>query len=240
MSISECGTVFVVLGNLGIVVYELVVAGGWLMLPIILSSIVMIAIAFERYWSLRPSKVVPPTLLGQVWHWLKHNQLTKENIHQLRGSSALGSILAAGISNSGHGREVMKDSIEEAAAQVIHGLEKHLAPLGTIAAVTPLLGLLGTVIGMIKVFTAIMIEGTGNAAVLAGGISEALITTAAGLTVAIPALIFLRYFERRVDTLVVDMEDKAIKLIDALHGERVFRPDEVSSKQAQPEKVKAE
>lgn len=240
MSISECGTVFAVLGNLGIVVYELVVAGGWLMLPIILSSIVMIAIAFERYWSLRPSKVVPPTLLGQVWHWLKHNQLTKENIHQLRGSSALGSILAAGISNSGHGREVMKDSIEEAAAQVIHGLEKHLAPLGTIAAVTPLLGLLGTVIGMIKVFTAIMIEGTGNAAVLAGGISEALITTAAGLTVAIPALIFLRYFERRVDTLVVDMEDKAIKLIDALHGERVFRPEEVSSKQVQPEKVKAE
>lgn len=240
MSISECGTVFAVLGNLGIVVYELVVAGGWLMLPIIFSSIVMIAIAIERYWSLRPSKVVPPTLLGQVWHWLKHNQLTKENIHQLRGSSALGSILAAGISNSGHGREVMKDSIEEAAAQVIHGLEKHLAPLGTIAAVTPLLGLLGTVIGMIKVFTAIMIEGTGNAAVLAGGISEALITTAAGLTVAIPALIFLRYFERRVDTLVVDMEDKAIKLIDALHGERVFRPEEVSSKQADPEKVKAE
>lgn len=240
MSISECGTVFAVLGNLGIVVYELVVAGGWLMLPIILSSIVMIAIAIERYWSLRPSKVVPPTLLGQVWHWLKHNQLTKENIHQLRGSSALGSILAAGISNSGHGREVMKDSIEEAAAQVIHGLEKHLAPLGTIAAVTPLLGLLGTVIGMIKVFTAIMIEGTGNAAVLAGGISEALITTAAGLTVAIPALIFLRYFERRVDTLVVDMEDKAIKLIDALHGERVFRPEEVSSKQADPDKVKAE
>jgi biopolymer transport protein ExbB len=239
LSISECGTVFAVLGNLGIVVYELVVAGGWLMLPIILSSIVMIAIAIERYWSLRPSKVVPPTLLGQVWHWLKHNQLTKENIHQLRGSSALGSILAAGISNSGHGREVMKDSIEEAAAQVIHGLEKHLAPLGTIAAVTPLLGLLGTVIGMIKVFTAIMIEGTGNAAVLAGGISEALITTAAGLTVAIPALIFLRYFERRVDTLVVDMEDKAIKLIDALHGERVFRPEEVSSKQAEPDKVKA-
>lgn len=240
MSISECGTVFAVLGNLGIAVYELVVAGGWLMLPIILSSIVMIAIAIERYWSLRPSKVVPPTLLGQVWHWLKHNQLTKENIHQLRGSSALGSILAAGISNSGHGREVMKDSIEEAAAQVIHGLEKHLAPLGTIAAVTPLLGLLGTVIGMIKVFTAIMIEGTGNAAVLAGGISEALITTAAGLTVAIPALIFLRYFERRVDTLVVDMEDKAIKLIDALHGERVFRPEEVSSKQAEPGKVNAE
>jgi biopolymer transport protein ExbB len=210
-------------------VYELVIAGGWLMLPIILSSIIMIAIVFERYWSLRPSKVVPPTLLGKVWHWLKHNQLTKENIHELRGSSALGSILAAGIANSGHGREVMKDSIEEAASQVIHDLEKHLAPLGTIAAVAPLLGLLGTVIGMIKVFTSIMIEGTGNAAVLAGGISEALITTAAGLTVAIPALICHRYFERRVDSLVVVMEDQAIKLIDALHGDRVLRPEEVTS-----------
>jgi len=210
-------------------VYELVVAGGWLMLPIILSSIVMIAIAFERYWSLRPSKVVPPTLLGQVWHWLKQNQLTKENIHELRGSSALGSVLAAGISNSGHGREVMKDSIEEAAAQVIHELEKHLAPLGTIAAIAPLLGLLGTVIGMIKVFNAIMLEGTGNAAILAGGISEALITTAAGLTVAIPAIICHRYFERRVDSLVVDMEDQATKLIDALYGDRVLRPEEVKA-----------
>ncbi len=217
--------------NSGIAVYELVIAGGWLMLPIILSSVVMIAIAIERYWSLRPSKVVPPTLLGQVWHWLKQNQLTKENIHELRGSSALGSILAAGISNSGHGREVMKDSIEEAAAQVVHGLEKHLVPLGTIAAVTPLLGLLGTVIGMIKVFTAIMIEGTGNAGVLAGGISEALITTAAGLSVAIPALIIHKYFERRVDSLVVEMEDQAIKLIDALHGDRVFRQDETESKE---------
>ncbi|MBL4567520.1 MAG: MotA/TolQ/ExbB proton channel family protein [Porticoccus sp.] len=211
--------------------YELVIAGGWLMLPIILSSVVMIAIAIERYWSLRPSKVVPPTLLGQVWHWLKQNQLTKENIHELRGSSALGSILAAGISNSGHGREVMKDSIEEAAVQVVHSLEKHLVPLGTIAAVTPLLGLLGTVIGMIKVFTAIMIEGTGNAGVLAGGISEALITTAAGLSVAIPALIIHKYFERRVDSLVVEMEDQAIKLIDALHGDRVFRQDETQSKE---------
>lgn len=206
--------------------YELIIAGGWLMLPIILSSIVVIAIAFERYWTLRPAKVVPPTLLGQVWHWLKQNQLTKENIHQLRLSSPLGTILAAGISNSAHGREVMKDSVEEAAAQVIHELEKNLAPLGTIAAIAPLLGLLGTVIGMIKVFTAIMIEGTGNAGVLAGGISEALITTAAGLTVAIPALVFHRFFERRVDSLVVEMEDQAVKLVDALHGDRVFRTEE--------------
>lgn len=207
--------------------YELIIAGGWLMLPIILSSIVVIAIAFERYWTLRPLKVVPPTLLGQVWQWLRDNQLSKENIHQLRLSSPLGTILAAGISNSGHGREVMKDSIEEAANQVVHELEKNLSPLGTIAAIAPLLGLLGTVIGMIKVFTAIMIEGTGNAGVLAGGISEALITTAAGLTVAIPALVFHRFFERRVDSLVVEMEEQAVKLVDAIHGDRVLRADEV-------------
>lgn len=209
--------------------YELIIAGGWLMLPILLSSIVVIAIAFERYWTLRRSKVVPPTLLGQVWHWMKQNQLSKENLHQLRNSSPLGTILAAGISNSGHGREVMKDSIEEAANQVIHNLEKNLSPLGTVAAIAPLLGLLGTVIGMIKVFTAIMIEGTGNAGVLAGGISEALITTAAGLTVAIPALVFHRFFERRVDSLVVEMEDQAIKLVDAIHGDRVMRSDEASA-----------
>ena len=209
--------------------YALIIAGGWLMLPILLSSIVVIAIAFERYWTLRRSKVVPPTLLGQVWHWMKQNQLSKENLHQLRNSSPLGTILAAGISNSGHGREVMKDSIEEAANQVIHNLEKNLSPLGTVAAIAPLLGLLGTVIGMIKVFTAIMIEGTGNAGVLAGGISEALITTAAGLTVAIPALVFHRFFERRVDSLVVEMEDQAIKLVDAIHGDRVMRSDEASA-----------
>ncbi len=117
----------------------------------------------------------------------------------------------------------MKDSIEEAANQVIHNLEKYLNILGIISSVAPLLGLLGTVIGMIKVFTAIMLQGTGNAAVLAGGISEALITTAAGLSVAIPALIFPRIFERRIDTLTVSMEDQALRLIDALHGERTFQ-----------------
>ncbi len=206
--------------------YELVVAGGWLMLPIIVSSIAVIAISFERYWTLRPAKVVPPTLLGTVWQWLKNEEMTREKMTELRRSSPLGTILAAGISNSSNGREVMKDSIEEAANQVVHELEKNLSPLGTIASIAPLLGLLGTVIGMIKVFTAIMVEGTGNAGVLAGGISEALITTAAGLCVAIPAMICHRFFERRVDSLVVDMEDQAVKLVDAMHGDRIFRMDE--------------
>jgi len=206
-------------------VYELIVAGGWLMLPIIFCSIVMIAITVERYWSLRPSIVAPSNLLVQVWHWLRHNKLSKERLQELRDSSPLGKILAAGLANSGHGRDVMKDSIEEAANQVIHRLEKHLTFLGTIAVITPLLGLLGTVIGMIEVFNAIMVEGTGDAGVLAGGISQALITTASGLSVAIPALIMHRYFERQVDGLVITMEDQAIKLVDAIHGDRKIRSE---------------
>lgn len=202
--------------------YELIIAGGWIMVPILLCSATVIAIAIERYWTLRPGRVVPVGLLNQVGHWLKHHEFTRDKLHELRTSSPLGQVLAAGLSNSGHGRDIMKDSIEEAANQVVHELERYLAILGTIAAIAPLLGLLGTVIGMIKVFTAIMVQGTGNAGVLAGGISEALITTAAGLTVAIPALIFHRFFERRIDSLAVVMEDQAIKLIDALHGDRIL------------------
>ncbi|MGV6807769.1 MAG: MotA/TolQ/ExbB proton channel family protein [bacterium] len=212
--------------------YELVVAGGWLMLPLIFCSIAVVAISVERYWALRTPRVVPPTVLGQVWHWLKHHELDREKLIELKNSSPLGTILAAGIFNSGHGREVMKDSIEEAASQVVHELERNLAPLATIAAIAPLLGLLGTVIGMIKVFTAIMVEGTGNAGILAGGISEALITTATGLTVAIPALICHRYFERQVDSLVVEMEEQAVKLVDAMHGDRVMRTAESSGSDA--------
>jgi len=125
----------------------------------------------------------------------------------------------AGLGNAYHGREVMKESIQEAAGHVVHELERYLNTLGTIAAVAPLLGLLGTVLGMIKVFAEIMAQGTGNASALAGGISEALITTAAGLTVAIPALVMHRYFTGRIDAIVVDLEQETIKLVDALHSE---------------------
>jgi biopolymer transport protein ExbB len=168
-------------------VFELVLAGGWLMLPIIICSIAVLGICIEKYLSLNPQKIAPQHLLAQVWSWLKNNQMNPSKLAELRGTSPLGMILAAGLSNSRHGREVMKESILEAANQVIHDLERYLNSLGTIAAITPLLGLLGTVIGMIKVFNEIMLAGTGNAGVLAGGISEALITTAAGLSVAIPA-----------------------------------------------------
>ncbi len=200
--------------------FELVRAGGWLMLPIILCSIVAIAIIIERYWTLKPSRIAPKHILAEVWTKIKNSELDTAQIRELKLSSPLGQVLAAGLVNSKSGREVMTESIEQAANQVIHDMERYLSTLGTVALITPLLGLLGTVLGMIKVFTEIMIQGTGNANVLAGGISEALITTAAGLTVAIPALTFYRVFMRKVETLVIDLERESVKLVDALHSTR--------------------
>lgn len=203
--------------------FELVQAGGWLMIPIILCSVISAAICVERFWTLRSAQVAPKNLLAQVWIWIRNNQLDNRKLRDLRSGSPLGQILAAGLSNSRKGREIMKESIEEVAAQVVHEMERYLNTLGTIAAITPLLGLLGTVIGMIKVFSALNVEGTGNAAVLAGGISAALITTAAGLTVAIPSLFFFRFFQRKVDELVIGMEQEAIKLVEVLHSDRAER-----------------
>ena len=199
---------------------EMIKSGGWLMLPILLCSVLALAIILERFWTLRPSKIAPKTLLSEVWGWIRSNQLSAERMRELRTKTPLGRILAAGLSNSKYGRDIMKESIQEVASHVIHEMERYLNTLGTIALITPLLGLLGTVIGMIKVFTAIMVQGTGNASVLAGGISEALITTAAGLSVAIPTLIFHRVFQRRIDELVVEMEQEAVKLVDVFHGDR--------------------
>ncbi|MBT3427371.1 MAG: MotA/TolQ/ExbB proton channel family protein [Gammaproteobacteria bacterium] len=196
--------------------FELVKAGGWLMVPILICSVISAAICIERFWTLRGSQVVPKALLTEVWQWIQQNQMTPQRIKQIRAQSPLGVILATGIGNHHRGREQMKQSIEEASGQVIHELERYLSTLGTVAAVSPLIGLLGTVIGMIKVFSAIQLEGVGNAAVLAGGISEALITTAAGLTVAIPSLFFYRFFQRRVDELVMEMEQDALKLVEVL------------------------
>ncbi|AQZ95618.1 MotA/TolQ/ExbB proton channel family protein [Halopseudomonas phragmitis] len=200
--------------------WELISAGGWLMLPILLCSVIAVAIVIERAWTLRSTRIAPPNLLGQVWRWIKDGQLDAMKLKSLRADSPLGEILAAGLANSRHGREIMKECIQEAAGKVIHELERYLNTLGTIAAITPLLGLLGTVIGMIDVFSAIMIQGTGNTGVLAGGISKALITTAAGLTVAIPALFFHRFFVRKVDELVVAMEQEATKLVEVVQGNR--------------------
>ncbi len=194
-------------------------AGGWLMLPIQICAVLATAICLERLFTLNPKKIAPPHLLATVWKQLKAGEFNAERIKSLRQSSPLGRILAAGLANANQGRDVMKESIQEAASHVIHQLERYLNTLGTIAAVAPLLGLLGTVVGMIKVFAEIMAQGTGNASALAGGISEALITTAAGLAVAIPALVMHRYFTGRIDGIVVELEQETIKLVDALHGE---------------------
>lgn len=200
--------------------FELIKAGGWLMVPILACSVVSLAICIERLWFLKKRHVIPTGLLGDVWELVRGGNMTPEHMRQIKQGSPLGSIIVAGLNNAKHGREIMKESIQEAASHVIHDLERYLSSLGSIAAITPLLGLLGTVIGMIKVFTEIMIQGTGNVAVLAGGISEALITTAAGLSIAIPTLVMHRYFQRRIDTLVVIMEQEAVKLVEVIHGER--------------------
>ena len=189
------------------------------MLPIILCSVVAIAVIIERFWTLGTARVAPQYALVQVWTWLKNNELDGAKIRELSGSSPLGQVLAAGLLASRHGREAMTESIQLAATQVVHDMERYLSALGTIAAITPLLGLLGTVVGMIQVFSEIMLQGTGNATALAGGISEALITTAAGLVVAIPTYIFHRHFLRRVDGLVLRLERESGKLVDTLHGD---------------------
>ena len=200
--------------------FEIVKAGGWLMVPIILCSIVAVAIIGERLWALQRKKIIPKHLVAQIWHWHSSGQLKDEQITQIRKSSPLGRVLAAGLSNMNHSREVMKESIEEIGRHEVHDMERYLNTLGTIAAISPLLGLLGTVIGMIKVFSVITLQGVGNPTVLSGGISEALVTTAAGLSVAIPALMMYRYLRGRVEELVVVMEGEAIKLVEVIHGER--------------------
>jgi biopolymer transport protein ExbB len=190
------------------------------MWPIILCSVIAMAIIAERLWAYQAKKVIPANLVAQIWQLNQKGQITAAHIATVRGSSPLGRILAAGLTNRDHPKIVMKEAIEEEGRQVVHELERYLNTLGTIAAITPLLGLLGTVIGMIKVFTAITSAGVGNPAVLAGGISEALITTAAGLSVAIPALAFHRYLSGRVDKLVIGMEEQALKMVEVMHGDR--------------------
>lgn len=201
-------------------VLDVILAGGWVMYPIMLCSVVALAIIVERLWALRVNKISPRNLISQVWNWVKNNQMDAKKVKELRDSSPLGRILSTGLINAKHGRDIMKESIIDTATHEIHEMGRFLNLLGSVAAVAPLLGLLGTVIGMIKVFNAIVLQGAGNAAVLAGGISEALYTTAAGLVVAIPALFFHRFFTRRIDEIAVLMEQDSIKLVDVIHGDR--------------------
>lgn len=196
------------------------------MIPIIACSALALAIIIERFWALRKKQVIPKHLVAQVWHWEKNNQLDEDKVNEMRNQSPLGRVLAAGIVNRKYDREVMRESIEETGRHVVHELERFLNSLGTIAAITPLLGLLGTVIGMIQVFTDLTTHGAGDVSSLAGGIAQALITTAGGLLVAIPSLMFYRYFRGRIDELVVIMEQEAIKLIEVMHGQRGTEDEE--------------
>ena len=200
--------------------FELLKAGGILMVPIVACSILALAIILERFWTLRASRVAPPQTINELWRWIKKKELNGRKLKALQGSSPLGRILAGGLLNAKHGREIMKESIEEVGRLVAHGLERFLNTLGTISSITPLLGLLGTVIGMIKVFTVITSQGIGDPSILSEGISEALLTTAAGLSVAIPSLMFYRYFRGKVDDLVVTMEQEALKMVEVMHGIR--------------------
>jgi len=194
--------------------------GGWLMLPIIACSIIALAIIGERFWTLNSKKIMPEQMVASIWTLHKAKQLDSARLKTLEASSPLGRVLASGLLNQAHGRNIMKESIEETGRQVVHELERYLNTLGTIASITPLLGLLGTVVGMINVFAAIGSHGVGDPAVLADGISQALITTASGMTVAIPSLMFYRYFRGRVDELVIKMEDEAIQMVEMMSGER--------------------
>jgi biopolymer transport protein ExbB len=202
---------------------EIILAGGWLMIPIMLCSTLALAIIIERFWSLRRSRVIPDGVDAMVQEWAVDQELDVEHLTRLRQNSALGKVLAAALANRHRSRDIIKEAVEDTGRHVVHELERFLNTLGTIAGITPLLGLLGTVIGMIRVFSAIMLHGVGNANELAGGISEALITTAAGLTVAIPSYFFFRYFKGRVQEYVVSMEEKAITLISTIERRNINR-----------------
>jgi len=201
-------------------VFEILKVGGWVMLLIVLSSVAALAIVVERLWSLQRHRVLPDNLVGQVWQMARSGVLDNRRINELRAGSPLGRVLAAGLLNRHHDRTVMKEAIEEVGRHVAHDLSRYLDMLGSIAAVSPLMGLLGTVIGMIRMFTALNLHGAGDPQALAGGIGMALITTAAGLCVGIPALLCHRYLRGKVNGLVLDMEQEAIKMVEILHGDR--------------------
>jgi len=196
--------------------FELLKAGGFLIWPILLCSVVALAIVLERFLALKSGDVAPPELIDRIRKLMKKGDLSSKDINDIEENSPLGRVLAAGLRNPNQHRVVIKEAIEEAGRHVVHDLERHLTTLGTIANITPLLGLLGTVIGMIKVFSAITTFGVGDPQALAEGISEALVTTAAGLSVGIPSLMFYRYFKGKVNELTVDMEQQALKFMKIL------------------------
>jgi biopolymer transport protein ExbB len=202
-------------------VWEIIQAAGWPIWPLIFASIIALAIIGERFWALRTSVVAPETLLPEVQKNLAQGGFSKESCEHLSQHSLLGEIFSSALLNADASREIMKEAIEETGRAVAHKLEKYLTALGTIATVSPLLGLLGTVIGMVELFGAFNAAGSSHdVAQFAKGISVALYNTAAGIVVAVPAMIFYRYFRGKIDSLIVDMEQQAVKLVEIIHGDR--------------------
>jgi len=197
-------------------VFEILKAGGWVMYPIVLASIAMIGIILERFWSLRRAAVIPPKLGAEVRAWARSAKIERDHLEKLRSNSPLGAILAVVVGNRQRSREVIREKAQDAGRQIVHRLGKYLNALGTIATISPLLGLLGTVSGLIRMFLVITTAGIGDANALAGGIGEALVATAAGLCIAIIAYLFHRYFRGRVLDLAVELEREASLLIDSL------------------------
>ena len=196
---------------------ELIRAGGWPMIPLLLMSAVALGIIVERFWSLRPTRVLPPGLGDEVRAWVARGKpLEPAHIDSLRSTSPLGALLAAALDVRQRSREEVRERVEDVGRHLVHRMERFLNTLGTIASAGPLLGLFGTVVGMIEMFLGILDHGIGDASQLAGGIGKALVCTAAGMLVAIPALAFHRYFRGRIAGYIVDMEHEAIRLMDVL------------------------
>ena len=196
---------------------ELIRAGGWPMIPLLLMSAVALGIIVERFWSLRPTRVLPPGLGDEVRAWVARGKpLEPAHIDSLRSTSPLGALLAAALDVRQRSREEVRERVEDVGRHLVHRMERFLNTLGTISSAGPLLGLFGTVVGMIEMFLGILDHGIGDASQLAGGIGKALVCTAAGMLVAIPALAFHRYFRGRIAGYIVDMEHEAIRLMDVL------------------------
>ncbi|MBQ4853949.1 MotA/TolQ/ExbB proton channel family protein [Rhodanobacter sp. B2A1Ga4] len=197
-------------------VLEILLAGGWALAPILICSAIALAIVLERCWTLRRKSVLPPGLGDEVRQWARSGQLDPKHVEALANGSPLGELLAAALTVRRQSREIIKERIEDTGRHVVHRMERYLNTLGTIALIGPLLGLFGTVIGLIRMFMDVMAGGIGDPAKMAGGIGEALICTAAGLTVAIPAYVLHRYFRSRVTGYRIEMEKQATALLDDL------------------------
>ena len=199
---------------------ELVKAGGWPMIPLLLLSALALALIVERGWTLRRSRVMPAKLGDEVRTWAARGNLDPAHIDSLRETSPLGTLLAAVLDMRNRSREVMRERVEDVGRHLVHRMERYLNTLGTIAAAGPLLGLFGTVVGMIQMFLGILDYGIGDVNQLAGGIGKALVCTATGMIVAIPALMFHRYFRGRIAGYIVEMEHEATQLMDTLDPAR--------------------